>query len=92
MVPTRLPGATAAECSSARDRWYGASVDRSQARRFATALRSELWFSASDELLARLADRGGITVGLNPPEDTEDEELAAVVWRALGSIDLADAD
>jgi len=37
-------------------RWYGAIVDRTEARRLAQALRNELWFSASDQLLARLAD------------------------------------
>lgn len=40
-------------------------------------------------MLVRLADRGGINVGLNPPEETEDEELAEMVWRALQSIGLA---
>jgi len=64
-------------------------MDRSEAQRLAHALRAELWFTASDELLARLADRGGMNVGLNPPEETEDEELAEVVWRALQSIQLA---
>jgi hypothetical protein len=64
-------------------------MDRSEARLLANALRAELWSTASDELLARLADRGGINVGLNPPEETEDAELAEVVWRALASIGLA---
>jgi hypothetical protein len=64
-------------------------MDRSEARRLADALRAELWSTASDELLARLADRGGMNVGLNPPEETEDEELAEVVWRALRSVKLA---
>ena len=67
-------------------------VDRSVARRLAHALRNELWFSASDELLGRLADRGGLSVGLNPPEEIEDEELAEVVWRALRAIGLADRE
>ena len=49
-----------------------------------------MWSTASDELLARLADRGGMNVGLNPPEETEDEELAEVVWRALQSVKLAE--
>jgi len=65
-------------------------MNRSDARLLATALRSEFWASASEELLARLAERGGMNVGLNPPEETEDEELAELVWRALGSIGLAD--
>jgi hypothetical protein len=64
-------------------------MDRSEARLLADALRAELWSTASDELLARLADRGGMNVGLNPPEETEDEELAEVVWQALQSIGLA---
>ena len=49
-----------------------------------------MWSTASDELLARLADRGGMNVGLNPPEEAEDEELAEVVWRALQSVKLAE--
>ena len=68
------------------------TVDRSEARRLAQALRKELWVSASDELLERLADRGGMKVGLNPPEQIEDEELAEVVWRALRSIELAEGE
>jgi hypothetical protein len=64
-------------------------MDRSEARLLAHALRAELWATASDELLARLADRGGMNTGLNPPDETEDEELAEVVWRALQSIELA---
>jgi hypothetical protein len=64
-------------------------MNRRDARRLAHALRTELWSSASDELLTRLADRGGMNVGLNPSEETEDEELAEVVWRALQSIELA---
>jgi hypothetical protein len=64
-------------------------MDRSEARLLAHALRAELWATASDELLARLADRGGMNIGLNPPDETEDEELAEVVWRALQSIELA---
>jgi hypothetical protein len=67
-------------------------MDRSEARRLADALRAELWSTASDELLARLADRGGMNVGLNPPEETEDEELAEVVWRALRSVKLAEGE
>jgi hypothetical protein len=65
-------------------------MDRRDARLLATALRSEFWATASDELLARLADRGGMNLGLNPPEETEDEELAELVWRALRSTELAD--
>ena len=67
-------------------------MDRSEARRLAQALRNELWSSASDELLERLADRGGMKVGLNPPEETEDEELAELVWRALRSVELAEKE
>jgi hypothetical protein len=50
-----------------------AAMDRSDARRLAPALRDELWSSASAE----------------PPEDTEDEALAELVWRALRSAGLA---
>jgi hypothetical protein len=64
-------------------------MDRDQARRFTLALRDQLWSTASDELLARLADRGGMKVGLNPPDDIEDEELEQVVWRALQAIGIA---
>jgi hypothetical protein len=67
-------------------------VDRSEALRLARALRNELWSSASDELLERLADRGGMRVGLNPPEQTVDEELTEVVWRALRSVKLAEGE
>lgn len=65
-------------------------IDRSEARRLAHALRNELWSTASNDLLARLADRGGLNVGLNPPDEAEDEELAEVVWRALQACGLAD--
>ena len=67
-------------------------MNRSEARRLAHALRAELWSSASNELLTRLADRGGMNVGLNPPEESEDEELAEIVWRALQSIELAEGE
>jgi hypothetical protein len=67
-------------------------MDRSEAGRLAQSLRNELWSTASDQLLARLADRGGLNVGLNPPEETEDEELAEIVWRALQSIGLAEGE
>ena len=67
-------------------------MDRSEARRLAQALRTELWSSASDELLLRLSDRGGMNVGLNPPDETEDEELTELVWRALQSIELAEGE
>ncbi|MGZ4187940.1 MAG: hypothetical protein ACXVVQ_22820 [Solirubrobacteraceae bacterium] len=67
-------------------------MDRTDARRLAQALRNELWSSASDQLLERLADRGGMRVGLNPPEEIEDEELAEVVWRALRSIEHAEGE
>jgi len=66
-----------------------ASVNREDVRQLAWALRDELWSTASDELLGRLADRGGMKVGLNPPDDTEDEELVDVVWRAIGKAGLA---
>ncbi len=67
-------------------------MDRSEARRLAQSLRAELWFTASNELLARLVDRGGMNVGLNPPEEAEDEELAELVWRALQSVELAEGE
>ena len=60
------------------------------ARRLARALRDELWSRASDDLLARLADRGGMKVGLNPPDETEDQELVEVVWRAARKTGLAE--
>jgi hypothetical protein len=66
-------------------------VDRQDARRLAGALRDQLWSSASDELLQRLSDRGGLNVGLNPPDETEDEELTELVWRAAQAAGLADA-
>ena len=62
---------------------YGATMDRADARRLSNALRDELWSQASEDLLARLVDRGGIRVGLNPPDHTDDEELEQIVWRAL---------
>jgi hypothetical protein len=61
------------------------------ARRLAEALRLELWSTASDDLLAGLAERGGMNAGLNPDE-TEDEELAELVWRAVQSIGLAEGE
>jgi hypothetical protein len=65
-------------------------VDRDDARRLANALRDELWSTASDELLQRLGDRGGMNVGLNPPDEVEDEELVETVWRAVQAAGLAD--
>ena len=65
-------------------------MDRSEANRFAHALRNELWFTASNALLDRLAGRDGMNVGLNPPEETQDEELAELVWRALQAAELAE--
>jgi hypothetical protein len=65
-------------------------MDRSEARRLAHALRAELWSTASNELLARLTDRGGMNVGLNPPDETEDEEFVEVVWRALQAVTPAE--
>jgi len=70
--------------------WYVDRVERDDARRLANALRDQLWSSASDDLLQRLAERGGMNVGLNPPEDVEDQELAEVVWQALVTAGLAD--
>ena len=64
--------------------------ERSDPGRLAQALRNELWSTASDELLFRLTDRGGMKVGLNPPDVTEDEELVELVWRALQSVELAE--
>jgi hypothetical protein len=68
------------------------SMDRSEARLLAHALRSELWSTSSGELLAGLADRGGMNLGLNPPDDNEDEELVEIVWRALRSAGLAEGE
>ena len=65
-------------------------MDRSDARRLANELRDQLWSSASEDLLARLADRGGIKVGLNPLDEAEDEELTELVWQALKQAGLAD--
>ena len=65
-------------------------VDLVEARRLANALRDQLWSTASDELLARLGDRGGMKVGLNPSDETEDEELVQLLWRALQKAGLAD--
>lgn len=65
-------------------------MDRDDARRLANALRDELWSTASDELLQRLGDRGGMNVGLNPPDEVEDKELVETVWRAAQAAGLAD--
>ena len=70
--------------------WYVDFVERQDARRLANALRDQLWSTASDDLLHRLGDRGGMNVGLNPPEDAEDEELVEMVWRALVAAGLGD--
>ena len=67
-------------------------MKREDARRLANALREELWSTASDELLQRLGDRGGMNVGLNPPDDLEDEELIDVVWRALEASGLTNTE
>jgi hypothetical protein len=77
--------------NATRGDWYVGAVDRQDARRFAGALRDQLWSSASDELLERLSDRGGLNVGLNPPDETEDEELVEIVWLALQAAGLAGA-
>ena len=67
-------------------------MERQDARRLANALRDQFWSTASDELLQRLADRGGLNVGLNPPDDLEDEELVELVWRAAEAAGLAGDD
>jgi hypothetical protein len=64
-------------------------MDRNDARRLAGALREQLWSTASPALLDRLADRGGLNVGLNPPDEREDEELTELVWQALRRTGLA---
>jgi hypothetical protein len=64
-------------------------MDRREARLLARALRAEFWSTVSNELLARLADRGGLNVGLNPPDETDDEELEEALWRALQAVGLA---
>jgi hypothetical protein len=65
-------------------------VNFEDAKRLAHALRDELWSTASDELLDRLADRGGMKAGLNPPDDTEDDEFVDVVCRAVAKAGLGD--
>jgi len=65
-------------------------MNRRDARLLALALRDELWSQSSEELLARLADRGGIRAGLNPPDDSDDVELEEAVWRALQHAGLAE--
>jgi hypothetical protein len=65
-------------------------VNRDDACRLAIALRHRLWSAASNELLERISDRGGMNVGLNPPNEIEDEELTELVWRALNDAGLAD--
>jgi hypothetical protein len=67
-------------------------MNRGDARRLAWALREELWCQPSEDLLARLADRGGLRLGLNPPDAVADEELEQVVWQALQRAGLADAE
>jgi hypothetical protein len=64
-------------------------MDRDDARRLSNALRDQLWSTASDALLDRLSDRGGMKVGLNPPSNVEDEELTEVLWRALEATGFA---
>ncbi len=61
-----------------------------EAQRLARALRDELWSGATDDLLARLSDRGGMRAGLNPPDEIDDEELVDIVWRAASRAGLAD--
>ncbi len=70
--------------------WYVRPVDRDDARRLAGALRDQLWSTASDDLMRRLSDRGGMNAGLNPPDEVEDEELVEVVWQAFQAAGLAD--
>ena len=67
-------------------------MKREDARRLANALRDQLWSTASDELLQRLGDRGGMNVGLNPLDDVEDEELVEVMWRALEASGLINGE
>jgi len=83
MIPQARRRIAQASCKLAR-------VNHADARRLANALRDELWSRASDDLLARLKDRGGMNVGLNPPDDLEDEELVDLVWRAVCKAGLAD--
>jgi hypothetical protein len=64
-------------------------MDRGDAQRLAHTLRDLLWSTASPELLDRLADRGGLKVGLNPPDELEDEELTELVGQALRGTGLA---
>jgi hypothetical protein len=64
-------------------------VDRDAARQLAYAIRDQLWSTASEDLLARLADRGGLSVGLNPPDELEDQELTELVRRAVRQAGLA---
>ncbi len=66
-------------------------MDHDDARRLAHALRDERWCTPSNELLARLNDRGGLNAGLNPPDGFDDDELVDLVWRAVRSAGLADA-
>jgi hypothetical protein len=64
-------------------------MDRDDAQRLAHTLRDLLRSTASPELLDRLADRGGLKVGLNPPDELEDEELTELVGQALRRTGLA---
>jgi hypothetical protein len=57
-------------------------VKYDDARRLARTMRDELWSTAGDDLRRRLSDRGGMDVGLNPPDQVEDEELVDILWRA----------
>lgn len=64
-------------------------MQRDDARRLATALRNRLWSTASNDLLARIAERGGLNVGLNPRDEIEDEELTELVWQSVKDSGLA---
>ena len=64
-------------------------MNRDDAQRLASALRHRLWSTASNELLERIADRGGMNLGLNPPNEVEDEELTELVWPAVKDSGLA---
>lgn len=61
----------------------GPQVDREAARRLAHALRDQLWSTASADLLARLAERGGLSAGLNPPDEIQ-------ARQHVGGVDLRD--
>jgi hypothetical protein len=69
--------------------WYVDFVERQDARRLANALRDQLWSTAMTYCIGSPI-AAGMSVGLNPPEDAEDEELVEMVWRALVAAGLGD--